>query len=390
MKMDEGKACTPFNIFSDCLDGVTGRIVVLYVILAIANLAAWGLAFLAFRDYPVQLGTAFLAYTFGLQHAVDADHIAAIDNVTRKLMQEGKRPASVGFFFSLGHSTIVWLGSAAIILTTAAFKDKIEAFKAIGGVVGTLVSAFFLLAIAIMNIIILASIFRTFRHVKAGGQYKEDDLNSLLGRGGLLARVFRPMVRVISRSWQMYPLGFLFGLGFDTATEIGVLGISAAQGSQGLPLWSTLIFPALFTAGMSLVDTTDGVLMMGAYGWAFLKPIRKLYYNMTITLVSVLVAPIIGGVEALGLIGSKLGLEGGFWIFIEGMNSNFGTLGYLIIGLFVVCWLISAAIYRLKRFDEIEVYRPYPWAGKDDGARPVVAGNSIRQASEVELGDALR
>ncbi len=153
----------------------------------------------------------------------------------------------------------------------------------------------------------------------------------------------------------MYPLGVLFGLGFDTATEIGVLGISAAQGSQGVPLWSILIFPALFTAGMSLVDTTDGVLMVGAYGWAFVKPIRKLYYNMTITLVSVLVALVIGGVEALGLIGSKLGLEGSFWTFIDGTNKNFGALGYLITGIFVACWLISAAIYRFKRFDEMEV-----------------------------------
>src|SRR5208337_2723317 len=206
MNNDKGKRSAPFQIFSDSPGGVTGRIAVLYAILAVANLAAWAWALFAFRDYPIQLGTAFLAYTFGLRHAVDADHIAAIDNVTRKLMQEGKRPAAAGFFFSLGHSTIVWLGSAAIALTAAAFKDKIDAFKAIGGVAGTLVSAFFLLAIAIMNIFILAAIYRTFRHVKAGGQYTEEDLNLLFGRGGFLARIFRPMFRVITRSWHMYPL----------------------------------------------------------------------------------------------------------------------------------------------------------------------------------------
>jgi nickel/cobalt transporter (NiCoT) family protein len=354
MHMDEGKARASFNIFSDSPVGVTGRIVALYVILAIANLAAWAWAFLTFRDYPIQLGTAFLAYTFGLRHAVDADHIAAIDNVTRKLMQEGKRPASVGFFFSLGHSTVVWLGSAAIALTAAAFKDKIEAFKAIGGVAGTLVSAFFLLAIAVMNIIILAAIYRTFRDVKAGGRYHEEDLDLLLGRSGFFARVFRPMFRAISRSSHMYLLGFLFGLGFDTATEIGVLGISAATALQGMSLWSVLVFPALFTVGMSLVDTTDSVLMLKAYGWAFENPLRKLYYNMTMTFVSVLVALVVGGLEALNLIGDKLELKGAFWEAIGDINDNFGTLGYVIIGVFIGTWAVSVLIYRWMGFDQLE------------------------------------
>jgi nickel/cobalt transporter (NiCoT) family protein len=354
MNKDEGKARTSFNIFSDSPAGVTGRIVALYVILAITNLATWIWAFLAFRDYPVQLGTAFLAYTFGLRHAVDADHIAAIDNVTRKLMQEGKRPTSVGFFFSLGHSTVVWLGSAAIALTAAAFKDEIEAFKAIGGVAGTLVSAFFLFTIAVMNIMVLAAIYRTFRHVKAGGQYNEEDLDLLLGRGGFLARMFRPMARMISRSWQMYLLGFLFGLGFDTATEIGLLGISAASALQGMSLWSVLVFPALFTAGMSLVDTTDSVLMLKAYGWAFEHPVRKLYYNMTMTFVSVLVALIVGGLETLNLIGDKLELKGGFWEAVGNINDNFGTLGYVIVGVFLATWAVSVLTYRWMGFDRLE------------------------------------
>ncbi|MGO8954634.1 MAG: HoxN/HupN/NixA family nickel/cobalt transporter [Rhodomicrobium sp.] len=354
MSKGKGKLSASFRIFSDRPGGVTGRILVLYAVLAAANLAAWAWALIAFRDYPIQLGTAFLAYTFGLRHAVDADHIAAIDNVTRKLMQEGKQPAAAGFFFSLGHSTIVWLGSAAIALTAAAFKDKIDAFKAIGGVAGTLVSAFFLLAIAIMNIFILAAIYRTFRHVKAGGEYTEEDLNILLGSRGFLARMFRPMFRVITRSWHMYPLGFLFGLGFDTATEIGLLGMSAAGASQGMPLWSILVFPALFTAGMSLADTTDSVLMLKAYGWAFDKPVRKLYYNMTMTFVSALVAFVVGGLETLNLIGDKLELKGDFWEAIGAVNDNFGTLGYVIIGIFAITWAFSVLIYRWMGYDRLE------------------------------------
>ncbi len=288
-----------FRLFSDSPEGAAGRIAVLYAILAAANIGAWVWALIAFRDYPLQLGTAFLAYTLGLRHAVDADHIAAIDNVTRKLMQEGKRPAAAGFFFSLGHSTVVWLGTIIIAVAAAAFRDKIDAFKSIGGVAGTLVSASFLFAIAIMNIFILAAIYKTFQRVKAGGAYTEEDLNMLLSGGGLISRMFRPLFRSISRSWHMYPLGLLFGLGFDTASEIGLLGLSAAGASQGMSLWSILVFPALFTAGMSLVDTTDSILMLKAYGWAFVKPVRKLYYNMTMTFVSVLVALIIGSLETL-------------------------------------------------------------------------------------------
>ncbi len=355
MHYERGKGRVAFHILSDSPDGVKGRIAVLYAILAVANLGAWAWALAAFKDYPILLGTAFLAYTFGLRHAADADHIAAIDNVTRKLMQEGKRPVAAGFFFSLGHSTIVCLGSAAIALTAAAFKDKIEAFKVTGGIAGTLVSAFFLLAIAMMNIFILAAIYRTFRHVKAGGQYREEDLDMLLGRGGFLARIFRPMFKVIARSWHMYPLGFLFGLGFDTATEIGLLGMSAAGASQGMSFWSILVFPALFTAGMSLVDTTGSVLMLNAYGWAFDKPVRKLYYNMTMTFVSILVALVVGGLETLNLIGDKLELKGSFWEAVGAINDNFGTLGYITVGIFAATWGLSVLIYRWMDYDRLEV-----------------------------------
>ena len=292
----------------------------------------WVWALIAFRDFPLLLGAALLAYSFGLRHAVDADHIAAIDTVTRKLMQEGKQPVAVGLFFSLGHSTIVVLASVAVAATAAAFKDQLEALQTIGGFVGTLVSASFLLAIALINIIILAGIYRTFRRLKAGGRYIDEDLNMLLAQRGLLARIFRPLFRIVSQSWHMYPLGFLFGLGFDTATEVGLLGISAAEASKGLSAWSILAFPALFTVGMSLIDTTDSILMLGAYGWAFVKPIRKLYYNMTTTFVSVVVALAVGGIEALRLIGDKLSLDGPFWTMIGSLNDNFSVIGYIIIG----------------------------------------------------------
>lgn len=275
------------------------RCIVTYTGLIAANLLAWGWALLAFRDYPVLLGTALLAYSFGLRHAVDADHIAAIDNVTRKLMQEGQRPLGVGLFFSLGHSTVVVGLSIAIAATTAALQDNFESFKAVGGIIGTSVSAFFLFAIAAANLLVLAGVWKTFRRVRAGGSFVEEELNALLSSRGLLGRIFRRLFRLVRSSWHMYPLGFLFGLGFDTATEVGLMGISASQASAGLPVWSILVFPALFTAGMSLVDTIDSTLMLGAYDWAFAKPIRKLYYNLTITAVSVLIAVLVGGVEML-------------------------------------------------------------------------------------------
>jgi nickel/cobalt transporter (NiCoT) family protein len=343
------------RIFGEGSGNLRSRILGIGTVLVGFNVLAWLWALAAFHDHPVLLGTALLAYSFGLRHAVDADHIAAIDNVTRKLMQEGKRPVAVGFFFSLGHSTIVVLASAAVAATALAFKQQFESFHDVGGIIGTLVSAFFLLAIAVMNIGILAGVYRTFQRVKSGGRYVEEDLDALLAGRVFLARLFRPLFAMIASSWQMYPLGLLFGLGFDTATEIGLLGISAAEASKGLSVWSILVFPALFTAGMSLVDTIDGILMLGAYGWAFVKPIRKLFYNMTITAVSVVVALLVGGIEALGLVSDKLNLQGGFWDFIGALNDNFGAIGYLIIGIFAASWLVSTIIYRVKRYDDIEV-----------------------------------
>ena len=348
----------PADVFSDGATDMRGKLFGIYAILVIANLLAWAWAFIAFRAHPVLLGTAFLAYTFGLRHAVDADHIAAIDNVTRKLMQSGKRPVSVGFFFALGHSTIVVLASLGVAATTAMLQYHFAGLRDVGGLIGTGISALFLFAVALANIVILGGVYRTFQRVRRGGSYVEEDFDQLLAQRGLLARLYRPVFRFVTRSWHMYPLGILFGLGFETATEIAILDISAAEVSRGLSAWSVMVFPALFTAGMSLVDTTDGVLMLGAYGWAFARPIRKLYYNLTITSVSVLVALIVGGIEVLGLIGGQLGLDGPFWGFVGALNDNFGTLGYLIIAIFALSWIVSAVIYRIRRYDAIEVGDP--------------------------------
>jgi high-affinity nickel-transport protein len=343
------------HLFDDAANNLRGRIVAIYAILFAFNIGAWLWAGIAFHHYPVLLGTALLAYSFGLRHAVDADHIAAIDNVTRKLMQDGKRPIAVGFMFSLGHSTIVVLGSAAIAGAALVLQHRFDAFRNVAGVIGTLVSAFFLFAIAIVNLIVLRSIYRTFVRVRCGEPYVEEDLDLLLGGRGLLSRVFRPMFRMITRSWHMYPLGVLFGLGFDTATEIGLLGVSATEASKGLSFWSVLVFPVLFAAGMSLIDTTDNILMLGAYGWAFVKPIRKLYYNITITCISVIVALVVGGIEVLGLLAGHFHLTGTFWDGVAKLNDHFGTLGYFIVGLFAISWIVSIAVYKWRRFDEFEV-----------------------------------
>ncbi|MBN3923475.1 HoxN/HupN/NixA family nickel/cobalt transporter [Nostoc sp. NMS4] len=343
------------RVFNDSSRNVRRKVINIYAFLISVNILVWVVALIAFHSYPLLLGTAVLAYSFGLRHAVDADHIAAIDNVTRKLMQENKRPVSVGFFFSLGHSTIVVLASVAIALTAATIQKDFPNFQKVGGLIGTTVSALFLLAIAAINMVVLWDVYKTFQSVKRGGIYDDQSLDEFLNQRGLLGRFFRPLFRLIDSSWKMYPLGFLFGLGFDTATEVGLLGISASQAAKGLPIWSILLFPALFTAGMSLVDTTDGILMLGAYGWAYVKPIRKLYYNMTITFVSVLVAVIIGGIEALSIIGDQLELKGSFWNFISELSDNFGTIGYLIIGIFVLSWLLSTFIYKVKKYDELEV-----------------------------------
>ncbi|MDF5737661.1 MULTISPECIES: HoxN/HupN/NixA family nickel/cobalt transporter [unclassified Nostoc] len=343
------------RVFNDSSRNVKRKVINIYAFLISVNILIWVVALIAFHRYPLLLGTAVLAYSFGLRHAVDADHIAAIDNVTRKLMQENKRPVAVGFFFSLGHSTVVIFASVAIALTTTTIHNNFPSFEKVGGLISSIVSALFLLVIAAINMVVLWDVYKTFQTVKRGGIYDEQSLDEFLNQRGLLGRIFRPLFRLIDSSWQMFPLGFLFGLGFDTATEVALLGISANQAAKGLPIWSILLFPALFTAGMSLIDTTDGILMLGAYGWAYVKPIRKLYYNMTITLVSVLVAVVIGGIEALNIIGDQLQLKSPFWDFISKLGDNFGTIGYLIIGIFIFSWLLSTIIYKVNKYDDLEV-----------------------------------
>lgn len=329
------------------------RVLGLYAFLIAINITAWVWALVEFRDNALLLGTAFVSYTFGLRHAVDADHIAAIDNVTRKLMQEGSKPVAVGFFFALGHSTIVLIASLLVYLSASTLQGQFSVFKEIGSVIGTSISAIFLIVIALVNIVILCGVYQTFKKVKNGDYCAEQNLDALMAQGGFLTRMFRPLFRMLSRSWQMYPIGFLFGLGFDTATEIAVLGVSAAAAAKGLTVGTMMIFPILFTAGMTLVDTTDGVLMVAAYGWAFVKPIRKLYYSMTITFVSVVVALVVGGIEAVGLLKEKLDLNGGLWDVVGNLSNNFGNLGFVIIAIFILSWIGSMILYRMKGIDRL-------------------------------------
>ena len=344
------------QLFEESAGEVRARLVGIYSVLAVLNVGAWIWALVAFHDRPALLGVGLVIYGLGLRHAVDADHIAAIDNVTRKLMQENKRPVAVGFFFAIGHSAIVIVVAAAVA-GAATMLGSFQRLQDVGGVISTSVSALFLFAIAAMNIVIFTAIYKSYRRVRRGGAYVEEDLDLLLNNRGFLARIFRPLFRLVTKSWHMMPLGFLFGLGFDTATEVAMFGVSAAQAAKGIPFEAILVFPVLFAAGMSLIDTTDGVMMLGAYDWAFVRPMRKLYYNLTITAVAVVVAIVIGGIEALGLISDKLGLAGGFWDAVGTMNDNFNSLGFFIIGVFIAAWGLSYLTYKMKRLDDFEVRR---------------------------------
>lgn len=313
------------------------------------NLAVWGGLILLSTRYPLLAGLAPLAYGFGLRHAVDPDHIAAIDNTTRKLMQDGKRPATVGLFFSFGHSTIVLALSVLIAFSAAYVRANLPNLQNAGAVVGTSISGLFLLIIAAINIVVLADIYGAWRGVTRGSGYDAKTLDEYLQNRGLLARIFRPLLALISHSWQMYFVGLLFGLGFDTASEVGILGISATAGASHMPVWFILILPLLFVAGMSLVDTLDGVAMLGAYGWAYIRPVRKLYYNLNITLVSVLVAVLIGVVELLSVISTETGATGGIWTVVN--NVPFEVMGYVIIAIFLSTWLASILVYKLRNIE---------------------------------------
>ncbi|CAG8556574.1 909_t:CDS:1 [Ambispora leptoticha] len=333
---------------------LTQKILLIMSALSLVNVGTWIACALLFRNYPGQMGTAALAYTLGLRHAVDADHLAAIDNVTRKLLQSGNRPVAVGLFFSLGHSTIVIITTIVLAATATAFEDRFGNIGETGGLIGASVSATFLFVIGIMNLIVFISIYRSFRHLKKTGSYKEENINDILNRNGLLGRFFSPIFRFIDASWKMYPLGVLFGFGFDTSTEVGLLGISAFQASRGFPIWLILFFPLLFTAGMALIDTIDGILMLGTYTWAYINPVRKIYYNLVVTFLSIAVAFLIGGIELLNIISEKANLSGPFWDFFSNLGDDFGTIGYIILGLFILTFILAKVYYKLAGYDKME------------------------------------
>jgi len=298
-------------------------------------------------------GTGILAYTLGMRHAFDADHIAAIDNTTRKLVSDGKRPLSVGFFFSLGHSTIVFVMALLLNFGIRALDNQVRnggsALHSVTGIIGTTVSGTFLYLIAAINMVILIGIVRVFREMRTG-RYNDQQLEEQLDKRGLLNRFFGPLARRVDTPWKMYPVGVLFGLGFDTATEVALLVLAGSAVVSGLPFYAILSLPILFAAGMCLFDTADGCFMNFAYDWAFAKPVRKVYYNLTITGLSVFVAFFIGTIEILGLIGQEYGLDGGFWAFMGSFNIN--KAGFVIVGVFVLTWVVALSIWRFGKIEQ--------------------------------------
>jgi high-affinity nickel-transport protein len=304
-------------------------------------------------DKAFGIGIGLTAYTLGLRHAFDADHIAAIDNTTRKLMNDGQRPLAAGFFFALGHSSVV-LALAVLVATglkaiVGPVQQNSSALRHYTGLIGTSVSGLFLLLIAAINVVILAGILRVFARIRHG-EYDEDELEAQLNNRGLLNRILGRFTKSVSASWHMYPVGLLFGLGFDTATEVALLVLAGTSAAAGLPWYAILCLPVLFASGMCLLDTVDGSFMNFAYGWAFSNPVRKVYYNITITGLSVVVAVMIGGVELLGLLAEQLGWRGGFWSWLGGLDLN--AVGFVIGGLFVVTWLGAVLIWRYARIEE--------------------------------------
>ncbi|HTW43204.1 MAG TPA: HoxN/HupN/NixA family nickel/cobalt transporter [Solirubrobacteraceae bacterium] len=300
------------------------------------------------------VGVAGLAYSLGLRHAFDADHISAIDNTTRKLMNEGKRPLSIGYWFSLGHSTIVVAIGVGIVVAEKAVYGAVahdnSTLEQFGGIFGTVVSASFLYLIALLNIVILAGIFRVFRSMRKGN-YDEAELERQLNNRGLMFRLFGRWMKTIDAEWKMYPVGVVFGMGFDTATEVALLATTALLASQRLPFYSIMCLPVLFTAGMSLMDTIDGIFMNFAYSWAFFNPVRKVYYNLAITGLSVAICFFIGTIEVLGLLPMELGdLHGGFWRHMEVFDIS--KAGFVIVGMFVMCWATALAYWKVGRVEE--------------------------------------
>ncbi|HVB44759.1 MAG TPA: HoxN/HupN/NixA family nickel/cobalt transporter [Streptosporangiaceae bacterium] len=333
--------------------GMTALVVGLHVV-------GWGLLAAAVaghyhiaRGQLFGVGTGVLAYTLGMRHAFDADHIAAIDNTTRKLIGEGKRPLSVGLFFSLGHSSVVFVLAILLNFGIRALDSQVRnsgsALHSVTSVVGTTVSGTFLYLIAAFNVVILAGIVKVFRQLRSG-RFSDAELEEQLAKRGLMNRLLGPLNRRVDAPWKMYPIGLLFGLGFDTATEVAFLVLAGTAVASGLPFYAVLSLPILFAAGMSLFDTADGCFMNFAYDWAFARPVRKVYYNLIITGLSIFVAFFIGTVEILGLVGQEAHLTGGFWHFMSGFNIN--KAGFVIVGIFVVTWVAALAIWRLGKIEQ--------------------------------------
>src|SRR5690349_7345733 len=314
------------------------------------HLLGFGLFLYYARHNPALAGLGSLAYTFGLRHAFDADHIAAIDNTTRKFLQDGKRSMGVGFFFSLGHSTIVFSLAAGLAVAAKTVNSKVPGFQGVGSTIGTSVSGTFLLLIGLLNLAVLLDVLGVFRQLKRG-VYNEQKLEDALQSQGLMSRFFlKRLCDRIDASWKMYPLGLLFGLGFDTATEVGLLAVAAGVATHHVPFLAVLSLPILFAAGMSLMDTLDGAFMTHAYGWAFSNPIRKVYYNITVTSLSIVVALAIGTIELLQVMSTNLGLRGRGW---DSLNSlDFGTLGYAMVVLFIIVWAVSVSVWKVRRIED--------------------------------------
>ncbi len=333
--------------------GLTAVIVALHVVGFFTLIALVVPQHFSLGSKTFGIGLGLTAYTLGLRHAFDADHISAIDNTTRKLMAEGERPLSVGFFFSLGHSTIVFVAALLITVGVRALSGQVANGRStlhnVTGLVGTTVSGTFLYIIGILNLIILIGIVRVFRGMKRG-EYDEQALEEQLNSRGLMNRFYGRATRAVKQPWHMYPVGILFGLGFDTATEVTLLFLAAGAASSGLPFYAILCLPILFAAGMSLLDTIDGSFMNFAYGWAFSKPVRKVFYNIAITGLSVAVALIIGTIELLSILADKLSLRGGLWGFAAGLDLN--EVGFVIVGLFVVTWAGALAIWHWGHIEE--------------------------------------
>jgi high-affinity nickel-transport protein len=312
---------------------------------ALLHVTGWGLFLYYSPSNPALAGLGALAYTFGLRHAFDADHIAAIDNTTRKFLQEGKRSLGVGFFFSLGHSSIVFSLATGLAVAAKTVDARIPSFQHYGATIGAGVSGTFLWIIGILNLLVLLDVVRIFREMRHRSYDRERLEQRLLDRGFMNRFFLGGLARRIGSSWQMFPLGALCGLGFDTATEVGLLALAAGVATHHVPFLAVISLPLLFAAGMSLMDTADGAFMSHAYGWAFSNPVRKVYYNITVTSLSVAVALVIGTIELLQVVASRFGLA-----FLEGVD--FGVLGYGIVGLFVVTWAVSVVVWKTRRIEQ--------------------------------------